>query len=70
MTLSQPEHQRSRRVQRNLQFLIVLKDVQERQVTVLVGLLEDAVEIPNRLVIVQDEAKMNVVRHVSRITNR
>ena len=34
---------------------ILLEDVEERQVAVLIRLLEDAVEIADRLMIVQDE---------------
>ena len=35
--------------------LVALEDVEKRQVAVLIGLLEDVVEVADGLVIVQDE---------------
>ena len=57
--LVEPFHQRPAGVQRDRQIRVGLEDVQERQVAVLIGLLEDAVEVADRLVVVQDQAKAN-----------
>ena len=54
----EPLHQRAAGVQGDLQRLVAGEHVEERPVAVLVGLLEDVVEIADRLVVVQgqDEA--------------
>ena len=49
-----------------LQPVVALEDVEERQVAVLVGLLEDAVEVADRLMIVQDEAQADRAMVVGR----
>src|SRR5690606_20160545 len=59
----EPLHQRAARVETNLQPLVTFKDVEERQVAVLVGLLEDSVEVADWLVVVQDEHKAQRLIH-------
>ena len=55
----QPFHQRPAGVQRDPQMGILLEQVEEQPVAVLIRLLEDAVEIADRLVIVQGEDEAN-----------
>jgi hypothetical protein len=57
-------------MERDPEVLVRLEDVQERKVAVLVRLLEDAVEIPDRLMIMQDETEMNVRLHERRSVPR
>ena len=42
---------------------IALEDVEERPIAVLIGLLEDVVEVADGLMIVQDEDEADGVRH-------
>ena len=51
----EPFQQRAAGVQAHLQIRIALEHVQERQVAVLIRLLEDVVEVADGLVVVQDE---------------
>ena len=51
----EPFHQRAARMQGDPQPFKSLEDVQKRQVTVEIRLLEHAVEIADRLVVVQDQ---------------
>ena len=48
---------------RNAQMLVGFKDLKERKVAVLIGLLKDAIEITDRLVIVQNERKSDPSTH-------
>ena len=59
----QPLHQRAAGVQPHLQLRIALEDVEKRPVAVLVRLLEDVVEVADRLMVVQDEDEADGVRH-------
>ncbi len=63
MMIVQPLQQRAAGMQRQAQIAIRLKDVQKRQITVLVCLLEYAVEIADRLVIMEHQAETNWVCH-------
>ena len=60
----EPLHQRPAGVQGHLQARIALEDVQKRPVAVLIGLLENVVEIADRLMVVQDKQEPNAVRHL------
>ena len=55
MPRRQPFHQRAAGVQRDRQVRVLLEDIEKRAVAVLVRLLEDAVEIADRLMVVQDD---------------
>ena len=57
--LLEPVHQGAAGVERKLEVLEFLKDVQEGKVAVLVGLLDNGIKITNRLVVVNDEADAN-----------
>ena len=50
-------------MQGDSQCVVPLKDVEKWQITVLVGLLENAVEIADRLMIVKHEHKAKWVSH-------
>src|SRR5262245_15615874 len=58
MPLVEPLHERPASMQRDGK-IVLLKNVEKKLIRVLVGLLEDAVEVADRLVVVQDEAKTN-----------
>ena len=59
----EPLHQRAARVEADLQSFVSFKDVKERQVAVLVRLLEDSVEVADWLMVVQDEHKAQRLIH-------
>ena len=59
----EPLHQRAARMETNLQSFIPLEDVEERQIAVLVRLLEDSVEVADWLMVVQDEHKAQRLIH-------
>src|SRR4051812_8249178 len=63
MPRGQPLHQRAACVQPDLQRFVTAEDFQKGTIAVLVGLLDDAVKIANRLVIVQDQGKSNRIWH-------
>ena len=67
--LGQPMHQWAGSMQRNLQLFVGLKDFQEWQIAVLVGLLKDAVEVADRLVVVKDQAQVRRSSHGSESTS-
>ena len=57
MVLVEPLHQRTAGVQRNSQIGIRFKDFQKGQVARTIGLLEDAFEVADRLVVMQYKAQ-------------
>ena len=59
MMLIQPLHQAAACVQRNPNRWKLFKQIQKRQVAVLIRRLEDVVEIADRLVVVQDQTELN-----------
>ena len=59
----EPFHQRAAGVQADLQRLVAAEDVEKRPVAVLVGLLEDVVEIADGLMIVEDQDESNGIGH-------
>ncbi len=59
----EPLQQRTAGVQADLERLVRLEDIEKRQVAVLIRLLEDVVEVADRLVIVADENQADGVRH-------
>ena len=61
--LVEPLHQRAAGVQRDLQRVKRLEDLQERQVAVLVRLLENVVKVADRLVVVQGQAESDWIGH-------
>ena len=56
-----PLDQRAAGMQRDVEIGKFFEDLQERQVAVLVGLLEYAVKVTHRLVVVQNEAESDFV---------
>jgi len=60
MLLLQPLHQRPAGVQRDRQIGERFKDFQKRKVTILIGRFKNVVEIANRLMVVQYQAKMDL----------
>ena len=60
MVLLQPLHQGSTSVQRDIQIGKRFEDIQKRQVTVLVSVFKDAVEVADGLVVVKHQTKLNV----------
>jgi hypothetical protein len=56
MPFGQPHHQRARCVQRQLQLLVRLEDLQEWKVAILICLLEHTIKIANRLMVMKNEA--------------
>src|SRR5207302_10699029 len=56
--LIDPFHERPAGVQRDRK-IVLLKNVQKGLICVLISLLEHAIEVANRLMVVQDEAKTN-----------
>src|SRR5262245_32213168 len=65
MVRIEPFHQGPARVQRELQIRIALEQIKKRAVAVLIGLLEDAVEVPDRLMVVKNKQEADRVRHRS-----
>jgi hypothetical protein len=63
MPFRDPHHQRAGGVQRDLQLIVGLEHLEEWQVAILVGLFKHTVEISDRLVVVQYQAEMDVMRH-------
>ena len=59
----EPFHQVAARVQADAQRRILFEQIEKRLVAVPIRLLENAVEVADRLVIVQDEGKVNGWRH-------
>ena len=59
----EPFHQRAADVQRNFQRRVAAENVQEHAVAVVVGALEDFIEIADGLVIVQGEDETDWVGH-------
>jgi hypothetical protein len=55
MMLVEPLHEWSAGVQSDSQRVILLEDIEERTIAVFVSLLEDTVEIADRLMIMQDQ---------------
>jgi hypothetical protein len=47
-------------MQRDLDIGILLKNIEKRQIAVLVGGFEHIVKVPDRLMIVQNKAKLNL----------
>ncbi len=45
MILREPQHQRTACVQRKFQMVVWLEDIQERQITVLVCLFDNSIEV-------------------------
>ena len=53
----EPFHQRAAGVQPDLQRRVAAKDLQKRAIAIVEGLLHDAVEVADRLMIVQDQGQ-------------
>ena len=53
----EPFHQWPAGVQGNAKFVVFLENVQERQITILIRLFNDAVKIAHRLMVVKHQAK-------------
>ncbi len=66
MPRDEPLHQRAARVQRDGQLAVLLEHVQKRTVAVLVGLLKHAVEVSDRLMIMEHEDKSERRTHVEK----
>ena len=63
MTGGQPFHQRAAGVQRDRQIRVVFEDVEKRAVAVLVRGFEHAVEIADRLVVMQHDDQSKIRTH-------
>ncbi len=63
MVRVEPFHQRAAGVQGDPQRLVAAEDVEKRQVAVLVGLLENVVEIADGLMIVEGQDQADGVGH-------
>ena len=66
----EPFHQRAAGVQRDPHVRILLEHIEKRPIAVLIGLLENAVEIADRLMIVQGEDEANHGRIGSEVGGR
>ena len=65
-----PLDQRAAGMQRDVEIGKFFEDLQERQVAVLVGLLEYAIKVTYRLVVVQNEAESDFVLAHGKIDRR
>jgi len=63
LVFGQPFHQRAARVQRHFQRVVAAENIEKRQIAVLIGLLEDVVEISDRLVVVQGQNQTDGIGH-------
>ena len=61
----EPFDQRAAGVQRDLELRVAFEQIEKRPVAVLIGLLENTIEVADRLMIVQNEQKSNRMRHCS-----
>ncbi len=63
----QPLHQRTAGMERDLDLAEFFKDIEKRQIAVLICGLENVVEISDRLVVVQNQTQLNFwIAHVFR----
>jgi hypothetical protein len=57
MPIVQPFHQRAARMQRHSQIDVLLEQIQKREITILIRLLEDPLEVSDWLMIVKNKAE-------------